>query len=191
MESVKEKKRAIRQDVKIRKESVPMEERLQRSLAIQEKILSMPQVGQAGTILLYSSLPDEVGTSLLLARLSNRREGNKRVILPVVEGKYLLLKEYVPHEMAVGYRNISEPAGDDSVDPSEIDLAIIPGVAFDPSCNRLGRGKGFYDRLIPYLGCMKIGLGFDFQICARIPCEDFDKPLDIVVTESEIYQAPL
>ena len=129
-----------------------------------------------------------MNTELLLSKLSNRREGNKRIILPVVEGEYLILKEYIPEEMGNGYRNISEPTGNLQIDPSEIELAIIPGMAFDPACNRMGRGKGFYDRLIPYLKCNTIGLGFNFQMVDKIPCEEFDKPLDMVITETEKYK---
>ena len=90
--------------------------------------------------------------------------------------------------MECGYRNISEPTGSVKTDPSEIELAIIPGVAFDKCCNRMGRGKGFYDRLIPYLKCPTIGLGFGFQMVDSIPCEEFDKPLDMVVTEIDTYK---
>lgn len=179
----KELKRAIRKQIKERKASVPIEERMRRSMSVQEQLLFSGILDSAETILLYHALPDEVNTDLLLEKLSNRRRGSKRVILPVVEGEYLLLKEYIPDKMEPGYRDIQEPSGDECVDPSEIDIAIIPGVAFDRNCNRLGRGKGYYDRLIPYLECKKIGLSFDFQIVDEVPCEEFDKPLDMVITE--------
>jgi len=179
----KELKKAIRKEIRARKEATPIEERLARSVSVQEQLLSLGVLDAADTILLYHALPDEVNTELLLEKLSNRRSGNKRVVLPVVEGEYLLLKEYIPSKMESGYREIQEPAGEECVNPSEIDIAIIPGVAFDRHCNRLGRGKGFYDRLIPYLECKKIGLSFDFQIVEQVPCEEFDKPLDIVMTE--------
>ena len=185
---IREQKKEIRKAVRALKNSTPQEERDAKSLAIEEKILSMGIFEQPGTILLYHALPDEVNTDLLLATLSNRREGNKRIILPVVEGEYLILKEYIPEEMSTGYRNISEPTGILQIDPTEIELAVIPGMAFDCSCNRMGRGKGFYDRLIPYLNCTKIGLGFNFQMVEKIPCEEFDQPLDMVVTEFEIYK---
>ena len=185
---IKEQKKEIRKAVRGLKNSISQEERDARSLSIQEKLLSMGIFENHGTILLYHALPDEVNTELLLSTLSNRRGGNKRIILPVVEGEYLILKEYIPEEISVGYRNIQEPTGTDLIDPSEIELAIIPGMAFDPSCNRMGRGKGFYDRLIPYLKCRTIGLGYSFQIVENIPCEEFDKPLDMVITDTEIYK---
>lgn len=183
-------KKAIRKEIKARKESAGPEKMTSLSLAIQEQVLSLEELSKSKTILLYHSLPDEVGTSLLLEKLSSRASGDKRVVLPVVEGEYLLLKEYLPNNMEKGYRDIYEPAGEDCIDPSEIDLAIIPGVAFDCNCNRLGRGKGYYDRLIPFLNCRKIGLSFDFQITEGIPCEEFDMPLDMVITETAIYRSP-
>ena len=185
---IKELKKEIRKAVRALKNSTPQEERDARSLEIQKTLISMGIFEKPQTILLYHALPDEVNTELLLSTLSNRREGDKRIILPVVEGEYLILKEYIPEEMSSGYRNISEPTGNLQIDPSEIELAIIPGVAFDSECNRMGRGKGFYDRLIPYLNCTKIGLGFNFQIVEKIPCEEFDKPLDMIVTETERYK---
>ena len=185
---IKEQKKEIRKAVRVLKNSIPQEERNARSLAIQEKLLAMGVFEKPQTILLYHALPDEVNTELLLSTLSNRRGGKKRVILPGVEGDYLIHKEYIPDEMSTGYRNISEPTGDGQIDPSEIEIAIIPGMAFDSSSNRMGRGKGFYDRLIPYLRCPTIGLGFNFQIVDKIPCEEFDRPLDLVITETVIYK---
>ena len=123
--------------------------------------------------------------------MSNRRGGDKKIILPVVDGEYLILKEYIPSEMVQGYRNISEPSSEEQIDPSEIEFAVIPGVAFDSECNRMGRGKGFYDKLLPFLKCPKIGIGYDFQIVGKIPCEEFDVPLDYVVTETTVYKSPL
>ncbi len=182
-----DKKKEIRKVIRDLKKSVSQEERDASSLIIENRIIGLPEILQAQTILLYYSLPDEVNTEFLLQKLSNRREGVKRIILPVVDGETLILKEYIPSEIAQGYQNISEPSGNGCVDPAEIDLAIIPGVAFDSKCNRMGRGKGFYDRLIPYLKCKTIGLGFKFQIVDSIPCESFDKPLDMVVTENKVY----
>ncbi len=184
---IKEQKKEIRKAIRELKKAFSQNERDLLSVAVADNLLSLPEISGAKTILLYYSLPDEVNTEFLIEKLSNHRAGDKRLILPVVDGDFLLLKEYIPEEMVKGYQNISEPAGIECVSPAEMDLAIIPGVAFDSKCNRMGRGKGFYDRLLPYLNCKKIGLGFDFQIVDSIPCEDFDKPLDMVITEKKIY----
>ena len=184
---IKEQKKEIRKSIRELKKSIPQEDIYALSISIEEKIIGLPEILEAQTILLYYSLPDEVSTELLLQKLSNRREGVKRIILPVVDEDSLILKEYIPSKITQGYQNIPDPSGDDCIDPAEIELAIVPGVAFDSKCNRMGRGKGFYDRLIPSLQCKLIGLGFGFQVIDSIPCDHFDKPLDMVVTENEIY----
>ena len=68
----------------------------------------------------------------------------------------------------------------------EIDLIIVPGVAFDRQLNRMGRGRGFYDRLLSTLSVPKIGIGYSFQLLDQIPVEEFDKKMDLVITEREI-----
>lgn len=187
----REKKKEIRRQIRQLKASVIPQSGKQLSMAIQERLLQMDEVSAAGTILLYYNLPDEVATTYLLEKLSSRTGGEKRIILPVVDGENLLLKEYRPGLISGGYCNIMEPEGDECIPAGEIELAIIPGVAFDAGCNRLGRGKGFYDRLLPQLRCRTIGLAYSFQIVDEIPCEPFDKPLDMVLTENALYRAPL
>ena len=67
----------------------------------------------------------------------------------------------------------------------DIDLVIVPGVAFDRQHNRLGRGKGFYDRLLSTLSAPKIGICYSFQLKEHIPTEPFDKKMDLILTEKE------
>ena len=85
--------------------------------------------------------------------------------------------------------DIWEPLGD-PVDLTQIDLALIPGLAFTPDGRRLGRGKGFYDRFLPRLrpDCCKCGIGYDFQIVDELPIEAHDILLDAVVTPSDVYR---
>ncbi len=75
-----------------------------------------------------------------------------------------------------------EPAGCLFTDYSAVDLAVVPGMAFDKSGNRLGRGKGYYDRLLPLIGYKyKIGICFPFQFLDSIPVEPTDIPVDEVI----------
>ncbi|EJW97620.1 5-formyltetrahydrofolate cyclo-ligase, partial [gut metagenome] len=67
------------------------------------------------------------------------------------------------------------------------DIIIVPGVAFDKNRNRMGRGRGFYDRLLSDVNATKIGICFGFQISEDIPVEPFDKKMDMVITEDHIY----
>ena len=192
---IKEKKKEIRAEIRALKKQQTTEEKEAASEKIAAKLLQLPQIRTADTILLYYSLPDEVLTEKLIYILSglssneinNDAIGTKRIILPVVEGEFLILKEFVPGKVSSGYRDIIEPNTSEIIDPAEVELAIIPGVAFDSCCNRMGRGKGFYDRLLPYIKCPTIGLGYDFQIVPNIPTDKYDVPLDMVITESESY----
>ena len=67
------------------------------------------------------------------------------------------------------------------------DLYIVPGLAFDRKGNRLGRGRGYYDRLLSGVAAPKIGLAFDIQVVAEVPCSSYDVPMDMVITERGIY----
>lgn len=129
----------------------------------------------AHTVLLYSSLPDEVDTHTFIRRW----EGRKRILLPVVvSDSELELRVYTgSSNMRRGAFNIDEPAGAAFTDYGSIDLAVIPGVAFDRHGNRLGRGRGYYDRLLAGLGragVPTIGVCFDFQKLDAIPAETHD-----------------
>ena len=84
-------------------------------------------------------------------------------------------------ELKPGKYGIFELNGQEFDDYETINLAIIPGVAFDKSFNRLGRGKGFYDRLLPKLNCKTIGICFDFQFLDYIPSEYHDCKVDKII----------
>jgi 5-formyltetrahydrofolate cyclo-ligase len=65
-----------------------------------------------------------------------------------------------------------------------VELIVVPGVAFDPTGNRMGRGRGFYDRLLKSTpNAMKVGVAYDFQLLDKIPVEPHDVPMDSVITE--------
>ncbi len=83
-----------------------------------------------------------------------------------------------------GAFHIEEPTGEDCVDPGEIELIVVPAVAYDKAGNRLGRGKGFYDRLLSSAKATKIGVGYDFQLVESIPVEERDVPVDMVRSPS-------
>lgn len=174
-------KASIRQSIRNLKKAVSIEERLFLSRQLTARLESHPRFASAHTILLYHSLPDEVNTHELIRRWSNK----KRILLPVVNGNDLELKEYKgENELENGQYGISEPTGLPFLSFNEIDLAVIPGMAFDKDGNRLGRGKGYYDRLLARLSSSKIykiGLCFDFQFLPHIPAEAHDVVMDEIL----------
>ena len=84
--------------------------------------------------------------------------------------------------------HIGEPVGE-AVDPSCLELIIVPAVALDEKRNRLGRGKGYYDRLLSTTHCPTIGVACGFQLVEEVPVEPHDRPLDYVVTSDGLIQA--
>ena len=87
----------------------------------------------------------------------------------------------------MGSFHIEEPTGDDLIDPDKLELIVTPGVAFDSKGNRLGRGKGYYDRLPATTKATKIGVAYHFQIVDELPAEPHDVPMDIVITDRTVY----
>lgn len=139
----------------------------------------------ADRVLIYASLPDELPTRDFIAKWSRR----KQFFLPRVNGVNLELLPFDQTRLHLGSFHIEEPTGNDIVDPSTIDLIIVPAVALDAQGNRLGRGKGFYDRLLRDLRAATIGVGYDFQLIADgIPVEPHDAPLDLIITETHIHK---
>lgn len=174
--SLNSEKAALRADLRARRAPEPLE--AGALAAGWAEVEALPEFRRAHTVLLYMALPDEVPTSAFIARWHSE----KRIVLPVVDGESLLLREYRAEYMAPGWKGILEPRPEAPlVSPSEIDLALIPGVAFDRCGGRLGRGRGFYDRLLPQLGCPVIGLCQQWRIVPHVPREPWDAPVDGVV----------
>ena len=109
--------------------------------------------------------------------------------MPLIVGDDLRLLPYEgPESLKPGPFGILEPKVDGiEVPKNEIDLIIVPGVAFDKDKNRMGRGRGFYDRLLSTLNAPKVGICFGFQMIPQVPVEPLDKKMDYVITEDTIY----
>lgn len=139
-----------------------------------------PAFESANHILLYHSLPDEVNTHAFLEKWKD----SKQLLLPVVVGDELELRCFASaNDLQTGAYNILEPAGKPFTEVDKIELAIVPGMAFDHEGHRLGRGKGYYDRLLPKLTkAYKIGICFPYQLVDEVPTDAYDIPMDEVLT---------
>ena len=132
-------------------------------------------------IALYCALNNEVNTSELIENYYCK----KKIVLPVITGENMHFYHYSGSEnLKKGAFGILEPVSRDLVPPEDIDLFIIPGVAFDYHCNRIGRGKGYYDRYLADINKPTIGLCFDFQLINSIPHEPHDKKMTLILTET-------
>ncbi len=145
------------------------------------QLLAHERVKAAQTVLMYSSLPDEVYTPDALDRLA---EAGKRVLLPVVTGDTTMrLHVYGSrNDMRAGAYGIMEPTGEVFDNLSAIDVAVVPGIAFDRNNNRMGRGKGYYDRFLASIPqAYKIGICFKFQLVDEIPAGQLDIKMDEII----------
>lgn len=182
-------KQALRRQVKTLIKALSTQERLQASRAVMARLEKEEHVLQARTIVLFSSLPDEISTREMLERYA----ASKTVLLPVVNGDDLLLCPFQGFsQMKKGAYSISEPLDSSHplTDLSSIDLVIVPGVAFDAQGHRLGRGKGYYDRLLSRTDlhrAYKIGICFACQMVEAIPTEKHDMMMDKVISSTPIY----
>lgn len=136
----------------------------------------------ADRICLYNALPDELPTREFI----DKWHSVKKFFLPRVNGVNLDILPYSPGELHKGAFDIEEPDGDTPVDPHLLDLIIVPAVAYDAKGNRLGRGKGFYDRLLSSSPATTVGIAYDFQLMEELPVEPHDIPVDIVITQTSV-----
>ncbi len=174
-------KHELRQLIRSAKARYSAEQLDALSIPILERLEMHPRFTAARTVLLYHALPDEVRTAAFLKKWYKK----KTLLLPVVVGDELELRIYQGEEQTTeGAFGISEPTGEAYHAVEKIDLAVVPGVAFDAQGNRLGRGRGFYDRLLPQLrrcGVYLLGMGFTFQHVEAVPCEAHDVPMDEII----------
>lgn len=176
-------KQELRNNIRDKKRQFTKQQLGELSLPILKRIDANEHVRQAHTLLLYYSLPDEVDTHDYLTHLV--AEG-KRVLLPVViDYENMEIREYTgQHDLREGAFHIMEPIGRlvSEEEYGKIETGIIPGMSFDPKGNRLGRGKGYYDRFLTKVPNMyKIGVCFDFQKMPSIPTEANDIPMDEII----------
>ncbi|MGI6631151.1 MAG: 5-formyltetrahydrofolate cyclo-ligase [Bacillota bacterium] len=164
----------------------------EKSAMICEKILNLAEFKKAQTVMAYLPIRNEVDVKPLFRFLW--AEG-KRLVIPVCDPPNIAI---IPSEiidladdLEPGTWGILEPKKDKMrpVSPRDIDCVIIPGVAFDPACNRLGYGGGYYDRFLPKLreNTPKIAVAFQVQIVPELVPDVYDIPMDMVITEENGY----
>ena len=134
-------------------------------------------------ILAYYSFHGEVFTHDFIERYANE----KTIVLPVVEKDRLVLRKYNGvNAMKMSSFGILEPEGEEFTDFEQIDLVIVPGMVFDRNMNRIGRGKGYYDKLLPSLQAYLVGVCYSFQLHDEIPSESHDFPMNCIISQDEI-----
>lgn len=179
-----ETKQAIRKQIFALRKQCTDEEVEAKSRKITEMVKELPQFKNADRILAYADYNHEVCTCYLI---EEAWKAGKTVAVPKVVGKdmeFHILTDF--NQLEPGYFKIPEPVSGEIVDWEDA-LMIMPGVAFDRSCNRVGYGGGFYDRFLEkHPGIFRLAVAFDFQVLEEVPTEETDIVPQIVATEKEI-----
>ena len=172
-----------------------LEDKDERSAQIMQRILALPEYERAQTVMFYIDVRAEVRTR---ATLPGALASGKRIVVPWCNshGELELFRLESMEELEVGMYRILEPQVDlrelkhKQVAPHELDLILVPGVAFDRSGGRTGHGKGYYDKLLQHArpDAPLVALAFECQLFPEIPMDEHDIFMDRVVTEAAVYE---
>jgi 5-formyltetrahydrofolate cyclo-ligase len=191
MDEIKSAKEQIRKDVAKTLNGVTEKQRTEKTKAIESRLCGFANFLEARIVLLYIGGDNEVRTKNILKRAY---EFNKIVVLPAFDSDRLkvatLKVDHPDKDLLAGPRGVAQPnpARCKPVPLQKIDIAIIPGLAFDEKGARIGSGHGYYDRFIPDLPATtrKVALAFEEQIIPQVPTEPHDKHVDIIITDKRI-----
>jgi len=181
----------LRRAMRDRRRALPAPARIAAAEALAERLLALPFAPRSGHVAGYWATDGEIPLHAWQLRLPR----TVRYCLPVLhEDATLRFAPWRPGApLAPNRYGIPEPdvpAGD-LLEPAQLDLVVVPLVAFDPNCQRLGMGGGWYDRSFAFRGAQPppylVGAGFSFQQVASVDAESWDVPLDAVCTESETF----
>jgi 5-formyltetrahydrofolate cyclo-ligase len=191
MEDVKARKSEIRRSTVARRDALSKKQRAEKSAAIMKRLFEFANFLESKIVLFYLSHKSEVDTEPMIHKALALE---KIIALPLIDGEK---REIIPlkidnldRDTQPGYRGIREPISRrcKQIPVQQVNLAIIPGIAFDERGGRIGYGTGFYDRFIPNLDITtrKVALAFECQIVPQIPMEPHDRYTDIIITEKRI-----
>lgn len=181
-------KLALRNQMRAVRAALPASACDARSEEIAKRVLGLPELEVATTILAFASIRNEVRTQPIIEAIGR---AGKRVALPRVVEEGLVLHLVEPDtELVDGAFSVPEPPEDTpGIKPSDVDFALVPALAVDPRGHRIGYGGGYYDKLLPTLrpaSCCAVA--YDFQLIAEVPERPFDVAVDLIVTDARVIR---
>jgi len=180
-------KKVIRQTIREQRNELDAAWTEATSTLICERIQSLAPFNEAEMVGIYLALPGEVQLDALIEYC---RELGKRICIPVYDSalKTCVMAEWHANaELVAGKWDVLEPSEQRRISDDNIDLMLVPGVAFDKNGERLGRGGGYYDRMLKHSSAYHVGVAFQFQIIDALTTESHDMPMELVVTEQHFY----
>ncbi len=192
--TLKETKKSLRVRVLAARDAMPEEHRQSAAKVAIERVISLPVYRNATCVMAYMSFGTELDTRGFFGRLL---DDGKMVVLPRIDRatKELSLHRVSGHaDLVAGVWGIQEPKADlPTVSIAQIDMVLMPGVAFDRRGNRLGYGAGFYDRMLSDAGDRKpvrVVAAFDEQLVDAVPHDTTDQRIHMLVTPSLLLEIP-
>ena len=177
---------------KLRKKILAVRDRISKAKAadnsrkIFEKLAGLKEFANAKKIMFYSSFRNEVETFRMIEKTLKIR---KKVYLPNVVGDKMEVSRITSlRNLSEGSFGILEPKVKKKYLSEIFDIVIVPGVVFDKRCNRIGWGKGYFDRFLKDANAVKIGLAHSLQVVDKIDCDKNDVPMDYLITEKKILR---
>jgi len=187
-DNLREQKGALRKTIGETLKEVAKDELLRQSAMVSLRLCRLPEFQNAKLILAYMAMNNECDPAIAVEEAI--RQGKK--VAFTLCGPERSLRLLVPQEedaFVKGSYGIWAPLPEkcEEVEPEELDFIILPGVAFDKACNRLGRGAGYYDRLLPKTKAYLAGICLDIQLVEKLPTCHWDVPLNAIITPSAIW----
>lgn len=158
-----------------------------KSKKIAKKLSELKEFKKAKNILFYMPIKNEVDIFPFLKKELKK----KHIFLPRTKGKFLeprLVRSVHDLQIAGKFKILEPKATCKKIEKKDLDIVIVPGIAYCHTCYRIGFGKGYYDRFLKDIKALKIGLAYEFQMHENIPAESHDQKMDLIITELKIYK---
>lgn len=188
-----EQKALLRKQARAARSALSANERQTAEQTLTHRLLNLPAVKHAKTIGVYKAVGAELSLDAFVSKLGELEDA-PTVAYPLIisDTAMVFMRVGIGEDLGV----LSDPMAvvtdyDRSrvIPAHDLDLLLVPGVAFDAECNRLGQGGGYYDRYLPLLKpeCLSVGIAFDEQVVESVPVQGYDHKVDYVVTPTQIY----
>ena len=187
---LKQRKRQLRAAIREQLGTLSMPTMKQWSHQITERIINLDEYTQAETIMVYLSLATEFRTDELI---THALAVGKTICAPNVDwdsGKMTAAPLETINSYYLDSKGLKQPASKEKISPKDIDLILVPGLAFDRRGHRLGRGGGYYDRFLPLVvgKICTLSAAYEFQVVEEVPAGPKDQPVDLIVTPGELIR---
>ncbi|MGD9568198.1 MAG: 5-formyltetrahydrofolate cyclo-ligase [Sedimentibacter sp.] len=173
--------------------NMPKDEAEKKSNIIINKLTTLNEYEDSKLVFVYMSFGNEVDTFELIKRMLKE---NKRVVIPYTDTKNTVIipseLKSLEDDLILSKFGYYEPIYEKikKVEPEEFDLIVTPGVVFDKNLNRVGFGKGYYDRILlrKRKDAKAVAVAYEFQVLEDVPAEAHDIKMDMIITEENIYK---